>query len=73
MSAAPENAPSGNHDYRSVCIIAEPVIGPEITWRSMAFVGGKCVNNVTGITRAAVLDDSMCAAEAALEDSFRAR
>ena len=53
-------------DFRSALVLVEPIFAPgRVLWRGMAFVGGKVVNDITGINRAGVLDDCWCALDAA--------
>jgi hypothetical protein len=55
-------------DARSALVLVEPVFHQDgIRWHGMAFLGGKCVDNVTGVARDTVYDDCVCALAAAHE------
>lgn len=53
-------------DNRSALVLVEPVwTSKGVTWHSMAFVGGECINDVRGPHRTAVLEDSLDALDGA--------
>jgi hypothetical protein len=55
-------------EHLSVCIVVEPIFGPDVVqWRGLAFVGGCSANNIIGADRAVVFEDCVDAAQAAID------